>query len=141
MSDETTVGNVEQSVGVAIGSNNQAVNVTIGTLEPPANMRETIKAMWVMLVTDQLERRERQEETDKHRVYVTERLDTIDRQIQLPTEHLGRLDGQIKAITTRIDRIDEQIRTIDLRTAISLALGGIATLVLIGVALYVTYAI
>lgn len=49
----------------------QGGNVTINyPPEPPSLIKDQIKSMWLMLVEDQRERRERQLESDKHRAAV-----------------------------------------------------------------------
>lgn len=78
MSESIDIGDVAHAAGVAVGSNNQAVNVTIGTLpEPPGNLKDTIKSMWLILMEDQNERRKRQSETDDHRRWVGQQLTLI----------------------------------------------------------------
>lgn len=47
--------------GVSVGS------ITIDLGAPPDTIREQIKDMWHIVVQDQLDRRERQSETDRHR--------------------------------------------------------------------------
>lgn len=47
--------------GVSVGS------ITVDLGEPPQTIREQIKDLWYIVVQDQLDRRERQAETDRHR--------------------------------------------------------------------------
>lgn len=58
----TSAGDVAGTqTGVSVGS------ITVDLGEPPQTIREQIKDMWYIVVQDQLDRRERQAETDRHR--------------------------------------------------------------------------
>lgn len=58
----TSAGDVAGTqTGVSVGS----ISVDLG--EPPQTIREQIKDMWYIVVADQLDRRDRQAETDRHR--------------------------------------------------------------------------
>lgn len=77
----TEAGNVDGSQGVAVGQGAQAQTVTINipaSVEPPDNLRDSIKDIWKIVVSDQLERREKQaEHTTLHRD-VTRHLDRLE---------------------------------------------------------------
>lgn len=57
-----TAGDVAGTqTGVSVGS------ITVDLGEPPQTIREQIKDLWYIVVQDQLDRRDRQAETDRHR--------------------------------------------------------------------------
>lgn len=58
-------------------------------IEPPDSVRDSIKDIWKIVVGDQLDRRERQRETDEHRVALTNRIDRIDMAVQNLSQHIG----------------------------------------------------
>lgn len=66
-----TFGGPVQTVHVAIP--------TMQTIEPPEYLRDAIKDIWKVVVSDQLERRERQKATDTTMHLVANKLEMIDK--------------------------------------------------------------
>jgi len=62
-------GNIDHSSGVAVGSSSQATSQSVhvhvmGIEQEPRTQAEKINAMWKIVSTDVLDRRERQREAD-----------------------------------------------------------------------------
>ena len=103
----TEAGNVEGSQGIAVGQSAQAQTVTIHlppTVEPPDNLRDSIKDIWKIVVSDQLERREKQAEHAALHRDVTRHLDRLEDLIR-DLMHSIRLVRAVVAALTVADLV------------------------------------